>query len=664
MWIFKRMKRQRNTGTAQPGVVQTFVPLRNRIILLALYGLAAGSILAILPEIRLSVIGIKRDSGITLDRTSWIILCSLLGAAVGSLIIPAYRRLFRSGRDFAVESVKVTLFGADINVKLTNQNKVITWKIFVEAATRITTRSLGENEGVVREALQSMYLFFKLVRDELKTATPALSLTETKEHTLETYGVLMLNDALRPLLARWHPRLLAWEKTERPESQWPLNSACRLDLETARRKLLVYTRGLGTMLHIAKLGELLPAEEADRAFLTDKEVLLLEKATGLSIILSDTQRQQFWNIFVETGTRVVALPLGWHDGALRQALTSFQELFSLVRTELRGTLPGAPYITALGPSSERADALTHTRLEPEALGGFRAGHNPAAIAPHYLLRPEGARAGIICEPNPHAAYLYAIVMLNKGLHPLLARWHPRLLAWEKTGRPESQWPLNNDCRRDFEVAGKIVLIHLWRIGELLHVPCLGDLLPTKPQETEAALRFRWTPDEQIRKAEEKIRHEPGNDAKIIGWHIFVELASRVATQPLKPGTGGLRQAIDSLYKLYEVVRTELKGLTTEHLTTRREGDTIEGIALEVLNGPLRRFLDEWHPLLLAWEEQNEHGSEKKAEPERLKAECEWSEAGDCLKQLEEVRLDVTVKAIRLGKLIGIAEVDKLLKAQG
>ena len=63
-------------------------------------------------------------------------------------------------------------------------------------------------------------------------------------------AVDVLNRALRPFLAQWHPLLLDW-KTQRPagkspaqhEAEWPQNTALRGGLETVQRIMLEYADG-------------------------------------------------------------------------------------------------------------------------------------------------------------------------------------------------------------------------------------------------------------------------------------------------------------------------------------------------------------------------------------------------------------------------------------
>jgi hypothetical protein len=48
----------------------------------------------------------------------------------------------------------------------------------------------------------------------------------------------------------------------------------------------------------------------------------------------------------------------------------------------------------------------------------------------------------------------AINVLNKGLRPFLAKWHPALKSWEATGTPEDSWPEREQFRSELAAVGR------------------------------------------------------------------------------------------------------------------------------------------------------------------------------------------------------------------
>jgi hypothetical protein len=95
------------------------------------------------------------------------------------------------------------------------------------------------------------------------------------------------------------------------------------------------------------------------------------------------ERRAAWALYVELTTRVALQPVDLDHGLIREALTSLHALFAVTRHVLREAGPdvGGPALSSVG----------------------------------------GA----------------AIAVLNRGIRPFLAKWHPLLLAWEQRRPPEA-----------------------------------------------------------------------------------------------------------------------------------------------------------------------------------------------------------------------------------
>lgn len=75
------------------------------------------------------------------------------------------------------------------------------------------------------------------------------------------------------------------------------------------------------------------------------------------------------------------------------------------------------------------------------------------------------------------------------------------------------------------------------------------------------------------------------------WEIYVELATRTATQPLPDGHGDEAAALESLAQLFSVTRQIL----------RAQGpgcQNVAQLAVLVLNGFIRPVTAKWHPIKL------------------------------------------------------------------
>lgn len=95
-----------------------------------------------------------------------------------------------------------------------NAEENAAWEMYVELVTRISVAELKPDEGLLREALTSLYSLFGTTRDILRRYGPGI--TRGKDNGTISFGyiaVAVLNGALRPLLATWHPRLTAYEAT-------------------------------------------------------------------------------------------------------------------------------------------------------------------------------------------------------------------------------------------------------------------------------------------------------------------------------------------------------------------------------------------------------------------------------------------------------------------
>ena len=131
------------------------------------------------------------------------------------------------------------------------------------------------------------------------------------------------------------------------------------------------------------------------------------------------------------------------------------------------------------------------------------------------------------------------------------------------------------------------------------------------------------------------------------WHIYVELATRIATHSLYEtgargrvlSTGRIGVALASLYTVFGLVRDEMKaaGPTPGGIMEARP---LESLAERLLNTELRPCLARWHPMHEEWKEAG-------------KAEGEWPLAGLCRLDLEATRLRVLDYAIGFGQIAGV-----------
>ena len=83
------------------------------------------------------------------------------------------------------------------------------WELYVELVTRVAVQSLNPQEGLVREAMNSLYSLFGSTRDILRKAGPNVG---ASHDSVGGIAIAVLNNGLRPFLAKWHPLLQEWEE--------------------------------------------------------------------------------------------------------------------------------------------------------------------------------------------------------------------------------------------------------------------------------------------------------------------------------------------------------------------------------------------------------------------------------------------------------------------
>lgn len=144
----------------------------------------------------------------------------------------------------------------------------------------------------------------------------------------------------------------------------------------------------------------------------------------------------------------------------------------------------------------------------------------------------------------------------------------------------------------------------------------------------------WTPNEAERDA---------------AWQLLVELVTRTASVGQLDTDGSLREAMTSLYSLFETTRTILKSAGPSAAPNKRNGELSLGIvAVRVLNECIRPFLSHWHPRLKDHEHANE-GSPAVA------WEREWPEYDQCQTDLRALRETIRAYIDTLGRAAGTSE---------
>lgn len=128
---------------------------------------------------------------------------------------------------------------------------------------------------------------------------------------------------------------------------------------------------------------------------------------------------------------------------------------------------------------------------------------------------------------------------------------------------------------------------------------------------------------------------PSTAERDCAWELLVELTSRTSVAPLRDGEGSTREALSSLYTLYQTTRDLLRKYGWEVAAPRSDGNLSLGIiAMRVLNDILRPVMSKWHPALEA-HEAGRPGTTGKAD-----WEAAWPDNADCRRDLTAVRRSI------------------------
>lgn len=135
------------------------------------------------------------------------------------------------------------------------------WEMYIELSTRVSTQALNDDEGILREALGSLHDLFPITREILRRHGPTVARKKGKgNHSFAELAIYVLNYAIRPVLAKWHP-LLEEHEASRPEETsvveheagWERAAELRGALDDLRSQLLEYANLLAAVAGVEPL---------------------------------------------------------------------------------------------------------------------------------------------------------------------------------------------------------------------------------------------------------------------------------------------------------------------------------------------------------------------------------------------------------------------------
>jgi hypothetical protein len=134
------------------------------------------------------------------------------------------------------------------------------WELYVELITRISAVPLDVQEGMLSEAVGSLYSIFGSTRDLLRRYGPDIAQPKREgQLNFAQLAIMILNSGIRPVLNKWHPALVDWDAQRGDaapsahERAWPRAGELRADLEVTRQALIEYTDALARACGVPNL---------------------------------------------------------------------------------------------------------------------------------------------------------------------------------------------------------------------------------------------------------------------------------------------------------------------------------------------------------------------------------------------------------------------------
>jgi hypothetical protein len=141
----------------------------------------------------------------------------------------------------------------------------------------------------------------------------------------------------------------------------------------------------------------------------------------------------------------------------------------------------------------------------------------------------------------------------------------------------------------------------------------------------------------------KLELEPDEVQQRAAWSLYVELVTRIAIEPLDPKRGLLREALNSLYAMFNLTREILREAGPG---VAKGANSFGHVAIDVLNKGLRPFMTKWHPTLQAYEQQ------RPPDVSHLEHERAWEHFDEMRRELTELQSQMRIYADVLVEIAG------------
>jgi len=150
------------------------------------------------------------------------------------------------------------------------------------------------------------------------------------------------------------------------------------------------------------------------------------------------------------------------------------------------------------------------------------------------------------------------------------------------------------------------------------------------------------------KAKFKVRRNSEN--LYIANRIYIELTTRKAALPIDEENDVIEEIYNSWYKLFEIIRDEIKSLPGEYLKNHDSTNALLGLTSKILNDGLRPHLTKYQAKYRWWlKKEQEKGIDDDLTPQEIQKN--YPEYKELIQSMKEVNILLINYSKELNKLI-------------
>lgn len=172
----------------------------------------------------------------------------LIGGIV-AVVVYWSRSIFKAWNHAELKTVKVSTSGAEATFIVDDRDRAAAWRVFVQIMTRVGSQALPEDDGDALAALASIFTLFQSIRVEVIKAGPTI---HDSEKLVELEAIRLLNQTLRPFLAKWHSASIEAKNSD-GKLDPKRDAALRAELRSLQPELVKAARVFGDVAEVKQI---------------------------------------------------------------------------------------------------------------------------------------------------------------------------------------------------------------------------------------------------------------------------------------------------------------------------------------------------------------------------------------------------------------------------